>query len=211
MTGPTGMTGSTGSTGPLGTGPTGAPSTVTGPTGPLGTGPTGPTGPPSTATGPTGPVRQTAYGSFYDTTTQTATGPNVATAIRYNTTDLSYGVSIQNDTSGQPTHLVIANPGIYNIQFSTQISKTSGGAARFYLWIRKGGTDVPYTASVVAVQGTTAETVPAWNFFVQTTTVNEVFQLMWFVTDVDLVILADPTVPPAPEIPSIILTVSQIA
>jgi hypothetical protein len=56
-TGPTGPAGTTGFTGPIGTGPTGASSTVTGPTGYTGyTGPigTGPTGPGSTETGPTG-------------------------------------------------------------------------------------------------------------------------------------------------------------
>jgi hypothetical protein len=71
------------------------------------------------------PPRQFAasrYGSFYDTTTQTATVINTATAITFNTTDLSNGVFIGTPTS----RIVVDTEGLYNFAISFQIDKTSG-------------------------------------------------------------------------------------
>ena len=58
--------------------------------------------------------RTPRYGSFYDTTTQTAAAINTAYAFTYNSTDLSQGVYI-----GSPTSRVyVDRPNVYNIQFS---------------------------------------------------------------------------------------------
>ena len=54
-----------------------------------------------------------AYGSFYDTTTQSAAALTIK-AITFNSTELSYNVSIGTPTS----RIVVARAGIYNIQFS---------------------------------------------------------------------------------------------
>ena len=63
------------------------------------------------------------YGAFQDNTTQTAVSANTAYAVKLNTTDLTNGVSVVNDGSGNPTRITLANTGIYNIQFSLQLSK----------------------------------------------------------------------------------------
>ena len=56
-----------------------------------------------------------SYGSFYDTTDQTAVSTTVAYAITLNTTDISQGVSIASSSQ-----LTFADAGVYNIQFSIQ-------------------------------------------------------------------------------------------
>ena len=54
------------------------------------------------------------YGTFYDTTTQTAAAINTAYAVTFNSTDLSFGVS-----TGTPTsRIYVDSEGIYNFQFS---------------------------------------------------------------------------------------------
>jgi len=53
------------------------------------------------------------YGNFFDTTTQNAVGVNTYQPVILNTTDLSNQVSIANSS-----HIVVANSGVYNIQFS---------------------------------------------------------------------------------------------
>ena len=63
----------------------------------------------------------TKFGSFYDTTTQTALELDTPTPMKFNTTDISNGVSIQDDTK-----IVVENNGYYNIQFSAQLDRVSG-------------------------------------------------------------------------------------
>jgi hypothetical protein len=57
--------------------------------------------------------RTPRYGSFYDTTTQTAAVINTAYGITFNTTDLSYGVTVGSPTS----RIYIDRPNVYNVQF----------------------------------------------------------------------------------------------
>lgn len=144
------------------------------------------------------------YGSFYDTTTQTAAAINTAYAITYNTTDLSQGVRI-----GTPTSRVyVDRPNVYNIQFSAQLDKTSGGVALFWIWLRKNGTDVANSATQIRIQGNDAETVAAWNFLLQLNA-GDYFELMWAVADTSVQISASAAAAPVPAIPSIILTVTD--
>ena len=145
------------------------------------------------------------YGAFSDTTTQTIVSTNTAYAMTFNTTDAANGVSIGSPTS----RLVVANQGVYNVQFSAQLDKTSGGATVIHIWLRKNGTNVPNTTSRVVVQGTAAELVAAWNFVIQLEPTNYV-ELMWEANDADVVLLAASATSVYPAIPSVICTVTQV-
>ena len=145
------------------------------------------------------------YGAFSDTTTQTITSIDTAYAMTFNTTDEANGVSIGSPTS----RIVVAEQGVYNVQFSAQLDKTSGAAANIHIWLRKNGTNVPNTASKVAIQGTSAETVAAWNFVIQLEATNYV-ELMWASDDADVVLLAASANSVWPAIPSVICTVTQV-
>ena len=144
------------------------------------------------------------YGSFYDTTTQNAVGINTYQPVTINTTDISNQVSIANSS-----HIVVANSGIYNIQFSLQIDKSQGSQAHVYIWLKKNGTDIPNSASEVSVQGTTAETIAAWNFVVSAAA-NDYYELMWSSSDEHIQIKARAINGVVPAIPSIILTVVSV-
>jgi hypothetical protein len=149
-------------------------------------------------------TRRAAYGSFYDTTTQTAAAINTAYAMTFNTTDLSFGV-----TRGSPTsRIYVDSGGVYNIQFSAQLDNTSGGSHLIYIWIRINGVDVPYSASQVRLKGTDGELVAAWNF-VEMLKANDYFEIMWSVTDTTVQITSSAAVAPVPAIPSVILTVTD--
>lgn len=145
------------------------------------------------------------YGAFSDTTTQTIVSINTAYAMTFNTTDAANGVSIGSPTS----RLVVANQGVYNVQFSAQLDKTSGAAAVIHIWLRKNGTNVPNTTSRVVVQGTAAELVAAWNFVIQLEPTNYV-ELMWESNDADVVLLAASATSVYPAIPSVICTITQV-
>lgn len=150
------------------------------------------------------------YGAFQDNTTQTAASANVAYPITFDTTDFSNGVS-----RGSPTsRIVVDKAGLYNFQFSCQLDKSSGAAASIWIWPRVDGVNVPDTASKVAIQGTAAESVAAWNF-VLSMDAGSYFELVWLTDDNQVVLKHEAgfgTAPnDVPEIPSVILTVSYVS
>ena len=149
---------------------------------------------------------QLPNGAWYDTTTQTRTAINTAKAVTFNSNTLQN--QITKDTT-DTSKIYVDKSGYYNFQFSAQISKASGGAAYIWIWPRVDGVDVTYSASKVAVQGTTAESVPAWNF-VLPMNAGSYFQLMW-ATDDNITLLAEPAVSFAPGIPSVILTMTFVS
>ena len=149
-------------------------------------------------------LRNRAYGSFYDTTTQTAAAINTAYGMTFNTTDLTNSVYI-----GSPTSRVyVDKPGVYNIQFSAQLDNTSGGDHLAYIWLRVNGTDVANSAGETRIKGNAGELVAAWNY-VQQFKQNDYFALMWSVSDTALQIRAQAATAPVPAIPSVILTVTD--
>ena len=145
------------------------------------------------------------YGAFSDTTTQTAASINTAYAMTFTTTDSSNGVSIGSPTS----RLVVDNQGVYNVQFSAQLDSLSGSTVNVYIWLRKNGTNVPNTASTIAIQGTAARTVAAWNFVIQLEPTNYV-ELMWATDSTNARILAASATSVWPAIPSVICTITQV-
>jgi hypothetical protein len=159
---------------------------------------------------PLNPITMTpAYGSFYDTTTQTALGNDTPTPIKYNMTDFSVGVSIQNNSE-----ITVVESGYYNIQFSAQLDRVSGSGLAFIdIWLRVNGQDVPYSNTKVTMTGNANQSkiVAAWNFLVNLTA-GSYAELMWNTPTTNIKIVAEPAnlVIPYPEIPSVILTVIKI-
>lgn len=151
-----------------------------------------------------------AYGSFFDVTDQTVTSNQVA-AMKFGTTDFSSGVSVTNDLLSKPTQITIVANGKYNLQFSAQLYRTSGGSgAHARIWLRKNGTDIPDTTTVVHFGNNNVYSVAAWNFFVDANA-GDKYQIMW--TQDDAITLAHEPANlsiPYPTTPSVILTVNQV-
>jgi hypothetical protein len=148
--------------------------------------------------------KRSRYGSFYDTTTQTAAVINTAKAITFNSTDLSSGVYL-----GSPTSRVyVDTEGIYNFDTSFQLDKTAGGTGIFDFWFRLNGVDVPDSASRIRIQGNNAEIFSSLNYFFDLKA-NDYVELMFSVDSLSVEITAFPAAAPHPGIPSIILTVSN--
>jgi len=148
--------------------------------------------------------KRARYGSFYDTTTQTATVINTATAITFNTTDLSNGVFIGSPTS----RIIVDSEGIYNFDTSFQLDKTAGGTAIFDFWFRLNGVDVPDSCSRIRIQGDNAEIFSSLNYFFDLKA-NDYVELIFSVTDLSVEVTAFAASAPHPGIPSIILTVNN--
>lgn len=150
------------------------------------------------------PPKRIRYGSFYDTTTQTAAAINTAYAITYNTSDLSHGVYLGSPSS----RIYVDTNGVYDFQFSIQVDKTAGGTALFWIWARKNGTDVANSASQIRIQGNNAEIFTAANYFFDLKA-GDYVEFVWATDDTSVELAAFAAAAPVPAIPSIIVTVSN--
>ena len=215
-TGPTGLTGATGPTGPYGatgaTGPTG----VTGSTGATGaTGPTGVTG-PTGATGATGAGGALGYwGSFWDTTDQTASSANTAYSVNLNSADAANnGVSVVSNSL-----VTFANAGVYSLTFSIQFVNTDSQIHDVNVWLRKndsGSTgDIPDTDTRLSIQQKHGS-VDGYGLmtvnFVLSLAANDYIEMIWATTDVNVSIQSVPagTSPVSPSIPGVVFTATQV-
>lgn len=157
--------------------------------------------------GVSGPAGSLSYcGAFSSSQTQTAAAGS-AVAMTFNTTEISVGVEIQNSS-----RMVIANPGIWNVQFSAQLLKNSGGHEDVSIWLAQNGSPVANSTGDVQIAGNNTAVIAAWNYVIQTTTINEFLQLMWSspAGDIALTAVASRTAPIRPAIPSVIATVTPV-
>jgi hypothetical protein len=92
--------------------------------------------------------------------------------------------------------------------------KNSGNTAtHIHIWLAQNGTTIPITASQIGFPSNSVYVVPAWNFFIKTTTANEYFQIKWQIdSNVDNGIIMTSAVATGniPAIPGLIVTVNQV-
>lgn len=152
-----------------------------------------------------------SHGSFYDTTSQPLVSTTAAQVVTINSTDYSYGVSIEDNSK-----IVTKAPGTYNIQFSFQAGNSGTTHAHFEVWLSKNGVDVPNSNTLIDVPekhgGDHGHTVAAWNFYVRMKR-NDYVQLMWCAETTDITLLAFPagTSPARPATPSVIVTANLVS
>ena len=149
------------------------------------------------------------YGAFYDGGTQTLSASNTPQVMSADTTTLSNGVVLSADTK-----FVVLNSGVYNLQFSAQLNKTSSGTDEVAIWFRKNGIDITEsnTEMQVAKQGSTGKLVAAWNY-VDQLNANDYFEIAWASADTTYELLYQPSqVSPyaKPSTPSIIVSLTQV-
>ena len=148
--------------------------------------------------------KRSRYGQFFDTTTQTAASANTPYAITFNTADVSSGVYLGSPSS----RIYVDTDGVYNIIFSIQLDKTSGGTGLFWVWPRINGVDLPNSNSQVRIQGNDSELLVTVGYFLELVA-NDYFEIMFAVDDVSVEVTSFPSSAFYPAVPSIILTVTD--
>jgi hypothetical protein len=173
-----------------------------------------------TSTGTNAPVWSTAqspigspgyWGSFWDTTDQTAASTTTAYVVTINSADPeSNGVTI---TSG--SRLTFAHAGVYNIQFSAQFVNTDNQEHDINFWFRKNGTDLADSNTFLSVPsshgGVDGHVVAAWNY-VLSLTGGDYIELVWRTSNIAVSLQTIPAgvSPVTPLTPSVILTATQL-
>lgn len=142
----------------------------------------------------------------------TGSGTAIGT-LNFNNTDYSSGVSVD---GADITKIVFATPGIYNVQISGQLLNYTASVDNVTLWFALDGTDIPASASIVAVPSIHGQkpgaTILSLNILVDVLT-NQYMQVKWATDSGDTVVATYPagTNPVHPVSPAIILTAQQIA
>lgn len=154
------------------------------------------------------------WGAFYSTVTQTNPTANVPMPMTVNVADASGSMVIMADINGGGNYqsIQVLTAGVYNIQFSAQVSHNNSSQDDFDIWLRKNGTDVAGSNSKETVQLNNGYLVAAWNW-VLPLAANDKIRIMWAAahTNVSLPYIAAQTTPyAAPEVPSVIITVTQV-
>lgn len=152
------------------------------------------------------PEQQLYYGSFYDSTNQTAVAINTPYAITYNTSNASEGVSIGTPTS----RIICANSGLYEFSFSAQVTSGSASSKTLWFWPRKNGVDISSSAMKASISGSNVTLSVSRSMFFSMNA-GDYLEAMWSTDDVNVTIEAAPSTAFAPATPSSIMTVAQIS
>lgn len=148
-----------------------------------------------------------SYGAWQDRQTQTAS-INTPTALKMRVKDYEEGVYVKQDTK-----IYVENTAQYNIQFSLQLHNAGGGGNGNYfsVWFRKNGQDIPWSATRYTIPTNNPYQAPALNYFVDLKN-TDYLEIMWAVDNSSIRIEALPAASGIrPEVPSVIVTMNQIA
>ena len=149
--------------------------------------------------------QQRYYGAFAKTVSVALPAIDTATAITFNTTTVSNGVSIGSPAS----RVIVSRSGLYNLSMSFQLSSSSSSIKDVYLWVRKNGVDLPNSTIVHSLESDSAKTVQSRSMAVSLNA-NDYIELYWGSPDNNVSLSAIAATSFSPATPSVILSVNQI-
>jgi hypothetical protein len=101
----------------------------------------------------------------------------------------------------------------YNLQFSAQLHHRTGGGGgsgdSIWIWLKKNGSNVANSATKIYIPSGKYQ-VAAWNFIVKLK-FNDYVQLAWAVDTTNIALEANGASGVTPAVPSLIVTMNQIA
>lgn len=152
-----------------------------------------------------------AYGAFSDNVDQIGS-VSAGTALQCNSTDIADGITVVSNTQ-----FTVPNDGKYNLQFSAQLKNVGNTQEDATIWFRINGVDVPNSATQITVPARKSASifgyaVAAWNIMLNMTA-GEYVEIIWLPTSTTVTVEALPSnaSPAYPAIPSIIVTMQQVA
>lgn len=143
------------------------------------------------------------YGTFDSTVDQTLAATNTATAITYNNTLVSNGVTLSNNS-----RLNVTQAGFYQIDANLQLRSTSASAKNFYVWLNKNGSAVADTTRIYTIAANNQDRIVTVNYHI-TMAAGDYIEVMWAGNDTALLLDAVTGISFAPDAPSALVTVSQ--
>jgi hypothetical protein len=143
-------------------------------------------------------------GSFYDTQTQT-TLANTPTPMRIRNNALANDCSIVDFTK-----ITTNQTGVFNVQFSAQLYRTSGGTnAHVDIWFALNGVNIDNSNTRITIANNSHYMVASWNF-VLAMSENDYIEIMWMPSVDTIQLQMEEEQPLHPATPSVIATFNRI-
>jgi hypothetical protein len=151
-------------------------------------------------------VSTLSVGTFYDTTTQTILS-GASASLQLDTPVIQDGVIVASNS-----RITVSRTGIYNLQFSAQLSTPSGGSPDVHIWLRKNGINIANSNTGVVMQNSNQKQVAAWNF-VESLIAGDYLELVAYLNGGSSVLFLAEAAGPTNGgvgVPSMIVTMTQI-
>ena len=151
-------------------------------------------------------VTTLGVGTFYDTSTQTILS-GASASLQLNTSVIQDGVTVVSNS-----RITVSRTGIYNLQFSAQLSTPGGGSPDVHIWLRKNGTNIANSNTGVVMQNSNQKQVAAWNF-VESLIAGDYLELVAYLNGGSSVLFLAEAAGPTNGgvgVPSMIVTMTQI-
>lgn len=156
---------------------------------------------------------ETPHGAFHENTSQYAASTTIAYPVQVSVHTLGVGVSAE----GAPaTRLTVQHSGVYNIQFSLQLSNPDTQIHDVSIWLAKNGANVPDSETLYSMAsshgGAPGRLGAALNYLIALEA-GDYVELMWSTTSTLVFIeyRGPQTAPVRPAIPSAIITVQFVS
>ena len=150
-----------------------------------------------------------SYGAWSDSTDQTG---NIAagTVMTYNTQDVTDTVTLVDNSK-----ITVPNTGIYDLQFSSQFRNTDNSQHEVVVWFKVNGSNLANSATRVTVPARKSANiygylVAAWNIFLNMNS-GDYVEIFWQPSNALVTMEHDAAGATYPAIPSVIVTIQQVA
>lgn len=147
------------------------------------------------------------HGLFFSTTTQNLTTVNTAHAIKFPITYLSNGIFVNSDTDSR---INVTYDGVYNFQFSGQLTSTNSSSKIVYVYVVRDGIDIGFSTHAYTVDGSGTQLEISWNLNIDLQA-GSYLEFEWASSDLNVSLTATAPATPHVGIPSAVCAVSFIA
>jgi hypothetical protein len=127
-------------------------------------------------------------------------------------TDVADGITVASNS-----RFTVPDDGIYNLQFSAQLKNTTNAQEDATIWFRVNASDVGNSATQITVPARKSASIygyaiASWNVFLDLNA-NDYVEIIWLPTSLSVTVEALPASlsPAYPAIPSVIVTMAQVA
>lgn len=150
-----------------------------------------------------------SYGSWSDSTDQTGS-TTAGAVITFNTQDIADSITLVDNSK-----FTVPNTGIYDLQFSAQLKNTDNAQHEATIWFKVNGSDLANSATIVTIPARKSASifgygVAAWNLFFSLNS-NDYVEIYWLKSNAAVTLESLPSTALHPAIPSIILSIQQVA
>jgi len=147
------------------------------------------------------------HGLFFSIETQSLLGANTATPVQFEQTYLSEFIEVN---AGTESRIYAGVDGIYNFQFSGQLTSTNSSSKIVYVWIVRNGINIGFSTHAYTISGSDTQLEIAWNFNIDMQE-GDYIEFEWASADTNVTLTKEDPTAPHPGIPSAVVAVSYVS